>query len=123
VARVCRFCTKPAVPGQSKCRDHIPKSSSWGQYAVQHPERAARYVGSRWRILRDEVLARDPECQIRGPGCSRVSTVADHRVPVAEGGSDLLENLQGACRPCHLRKTNVEGHRGNRRKANRDDPR
>ena len=58
-----------------------------------------------WKNLRKLVLARDPICAI----CQRnASTVADHIIPHKGSWtlfSDLNDNLQGICIPCHDRKT------------------
>lgn len=72
--------------------------------------------------LRRRVLARDHgRCQMRGPDCSGVATVVDHIQPVAEGGTDDLENLQSACDPCHDPKTQTEAKRA-REKLGRKRP-
>jgi 5-methylcytosine-specific restriction protein A len=68
-----------------------------------------------WRTLRDRVLRRDPTCAIGGPGCTVTSTIADHIVPRAEGGTDDLDNLQGVCAVCSDAKTKQEAARGRAR--------
>lgn len=70
----------------------------------------ARGYGSRgrWMKLRGLVIANHPLCQIdRADLCTRVSTLADHTVPKAAGGDDSMDNLQGACSPCHGWKTRM----------------
>lgn len=57
-----------------------------------------------WAKLRAQVLARDPLCRLCG---IRPSTVADHILPMTD--DHRLEALQGACDPCHRRKTAAEG--------------
>lgn len=60
----------------------------------------------RWRTVRLRVIKRDPLCLIALPGCTTVSTTADHIVPVARGGELYdLDNLRGACFPCNLKKS------------------
>lgn len=60
----------------------------------------------RWRAVRARVIRRDPLCQLGLPGCTTVSTTADHIVPFARGG-DLydMSNLRGACFPCNRKKS------------------
>lgn len=60
----------------------------------------------RWRTVRARVLRRDPLCLLNLPGCTTVSTTADHILPVARGG-DLyaLDNLRGACFSCNRQKS------------------
>jgi hypothetical protein len=55
-----------------------------------------------WKILRTIVLARDGyTCAYCG---STEDLHADHRISVAQGGSNALENLVTACAPCNLSK-------------------
>lgn len=55
-------------------------------------------------------------CQIREPGCTGAPVLADHIVPVAEGGAPFdIANGQGACRACHDKKTQREAARGRQR--------
>ena len=57
------------------------------------------------RPLRRAILHRDPICR----HChTRQSTIADHIIPVAEGGTDTITNGQGLCDPCHHTKTQAE---------------
>jgi 5-methylcytosine-specific restriction protein A len=99
--RLKRPCAEPGCPAigtQSRC-------------AVHHREERQRYASRRapqqrlgpgWYRLRYAVLQRDPICVI----CRTVpSSEADHKIPRRQGGLDTLENLQGACKPCHSRKT------------------
>lgn len=55
-----------------------------------------------WRVLRTIVLARDCyTCVYCG---SEEDLHADHRIPVARGGSNRLDNLVTACGPCNQSK-------------------
>ena len=60
----------------------------------------------RWRTVRARVLKRDPLCLLVLPGCTTISTTADHILPVARGG-DLydMDNLRGACASCNRAKS------------------
>lgn len=59
--------------------------------------------------IRLRILRRDPWCMACG---DRRSTIADHVVPAAEGGTDDISNGQGLCKPCHDAKTAAERARG-----------
>jgi 5-methylcytosine-specific restriction endonuclease McrA len=61
--------------------------------------------GRPWRRIREQVLARDPYCMIRGPRCTRISTTVDHIVPLSVDPSlaHELSNLRGACAACNYR--------------------
>ena len=47
------------------------------------------------------IIRRDPVCRLQLPGCTGVSTEADHITPTAEGGSDHPSNGRGVCAHCH----------------------
>lgn len=59
--------------------------------------------GRPWRRIREQVLRRDPNCMIRGPKCTGVSTTVDHVVPLSKAPhlAHDLNNLRGACGPCN----------------------
>lgn len=63
---------------------------------------AARGYDARHRRWRTVIIARDPYCKI-GIKCQgeAPSTVADHVLPLNQGGDFSLENGQGCCSPCH----------------------
>lgn len=75
-----------------------------------------RYMVASWRRLRLMVLRRNPFCTVEG--CDLVAVDVDHIKPVAEGGEDSFDNLQGLCRHHHGVKTKWEsrGKRGRRAK-------
>jgi 5-methylcytosine-specific restriction enzyme A len=89
--------------------------------------RGRRARGSRG--LRARVLRRDKYCRCEGcsacyqeeedEGCIRVSTEADHLIPVAEGGEEVMNNLRGKCSQCHKEKIKREAIRGQQRRAGR----
>ena len=51
---------------------------------------------------------RGPECHWRFWGCTRISTTADHLVPVARGGGNGLDNLVGSCTHCNQLRRGAE---------------
>lgn len=64
------------------------------------------YDTARWKRLRRMVLARDPLCVVcLGFGRTEPATFVDHKTPLAAGGTNSPENLQGMCQSCHSRKT------------------
>ena len=61
--------------------------------------------GRRWMKQRAQILARDPVCKV----CGRAASAqVDHIKPLAQGGDDSYDNLQGICIPCHATKTASE---------------
>lgn len=67
----------------------------------------------REQVLREEPLCRP--CLEMDPPRYTPSTIADHIVPKAEGGTDDRENYQGSCKPCHVVKIAQESARGRKR--------
>ncbi len=64
-----------------------------------------RPSADKWRVLRDEVFARDGyTCQYCGD--RGTSLQCDHIIPVSRGGSNDLTNLQTACKKCNQSKHN-----------------
>ena len=65
-----------------------------------------------WMKVRKNVLMRDSfKCVM----CGRKAEQVDHIQPKAEGGSDLLSNLQSLCINHHKQKTLKEAAAGRRR--------
>jgi 5-methylcytosine-specific restriction enzyme A len=102
-----------AVPGQSRCRNHMYKHG-WGKYALKHPERAAFYASAHWRERRAGWLLANPDCVV----CGEPATAADHIVNLASGGT-FDGPLQSLCAAHHKVKTQNESKEGNRRAARR----
>lgn len=75
------------------------RTGRWGQGRGGRP----------WRRLVEAVKRRDQYvCQ----ACGRLTTdgECDHIVPLSQGGTDDMSNLQWLCRePCHMAKTALEG--------------
>lgn len=73
-------------------------------YDAERGSAAKRGYDSRHRKWRLLILHRNPICRMCG---RNASTVADHIIPLPEGGWSL-ENGQGLCAPCHGTKTGSE---------------
>lgn len=68
------------------------------------PSRAGDVRKTRaWRRLRDQVVAEEPSCWLQLPGCTRISTTADHVVTYGARPDLGMErsNHRGACEPCN----------------------
>jgi 5-methylcytosine-specific restriction protein A len=64
---------------------------------------------------RAQLFAAEPWCRTcRAQGIRTRATIADHIVPLAEGGADTLDNLAPVCHACHQVKTHTEAMRGQR---------
>lgn len=57
-------------------------------------------------VIRSKVLSANPLCvHCEAKGRTRKAEHVDHIVPLHQGGTDSLPNLQGLCIPCHEAKT------------------
>ncbi len=66
--------------------------------------------------MRAQVLSEEPLCMAcRAQDRVSAATEVDHIVPIAEGGTDERENLQGLCSGCHAANTAREAQRGKAR--------
>lgn len=75
--------------------------------------------------LRQKVLKRYPQCQLKYPGkCTGASTQVDHVIDAQDGGPDVeflpdgTPQLVGACEPCHTYKSAVNSQRRSVAKQN-----
>ena len=59
-----------------------------------------------WRKLRDRVVREERQCRLRLPGCTSVSTTADHIIPRSQRPDLLMvrSNLRGSCQNCNLQR-------------------
>ncbi len=66
--------------------------------------------------MRATLFAAKPLCaECERHGRVTVATLRDHITPLAEGGTDADDNIQGLCGPCHEGKTLAEALRGRKR--------
>lgn len=71
----------------------------------------ARGYGWAHQQMRERVLREEPLCYLcraMQPPRYTPATIADHKTPKAEGGTDDRDNYGGACAPCHAAKTAAE---------------
>ena len=94
---------KRCICGKVDCQRH--GSSGWAGYKRRHPERAAFYASSTWRVMRDRHLKANPDCVV----CGKKASHADHVLAIANGGT-TDSPLQSMCRRFHLQKTVKDSH-------------
>lgn len=88
------------------CETHAPEHTWHGGFDKR------RTGTTEHKARRERVLRRDKyRCKLQYPGCISTATDCDHITALADGGVDEDWNCQSACRPCHLRKASLEGHR------------
>ena len=111
VSSICRQpgCRAVAAAGSGgRCPAHLG-----AQHADDRARRgnaAQRGYGVRHRWWRRIVLGRHPLCAnpFKLKDHFVAATVADHIIPLRQGGDFSLENGQGLCARCHNRKTAAE---------------
>lgn len=110
-----RPCTHPGCgvlvrDGSGRCAKH-PKPQ-WSKPA----NATKRITGRKLQAMRADLFARDPLCaECKRQGRVTLATQRDHIKPLAEGGADTDDNVQGLCAPCHDAKSKTEAARGVRR--------
>lgn len=108
----------PIRPPSLKGKPKGTRPSNWSK----RESRQARGYGRAHDLMRERVLREEPLCRpclAQDPPRYTPSTIADHVVPKAEGGTDDRENYQGSCDPCHRLKTAKESARGRKRSQGR----
>lgn len=96
--------------GSGRCAKH-PKPQ-WSKPATA----TKRITGRKLQAMRADLFARDPLCaECKRQGRVTLATQRDHIKPLAEGGADTDDNVQGLCAPCHDAKSKTEAARGVRR--------
>ena len=132
----CRWC------GEAILHESGPKKGEVNRRRRWHPPCVDAYNASDPRELRRRIRKRDraicAHCrldtnalrrQVRGRGRARALREKgfvprrslwelDHIVPLIDGGSHELDNLQTLCKPCHKKKTAAEA----RERAMRNEP-
>jgi 5-methylcytosine-specific restriction protein A len=109
--RPCVICGRLAQPGTNRCAEHagpIPTScricgarTCGEHFCAEHaPTEAERLEREPWRAAK----GRCERCGSRvGKGWH-----CDHVVPLADGGTNAIDNLRVLCRPCHNEKTRAD---------------
>jgi 5-methylcytosine-specific restriction protein A len=78
------------------------------EYDSRRGSASARGYGRFHEKWRRQIIARDPLCTINvlcDKSFPAMSTDADHRIAISDGGDWSLENGQGSCHACHSYKT------------------
>ena len=89
---------------KGRCEEH--RADPWGGSTRDT-------TSARWQALRLRVLRRDHWTCYR---CGGVAKVADHIVPLSEGGADTEDNLGALCVDCDRSKSSREGNRARQRR-------
>jgi 5-methylcytosine-specific restriction protein A len=101
VGTPCAYPGCPAITKERYCQYH--KKLENLQYDKKREIAVKRlYSTRRHKRWRKMVLARDPLCvECLKQGKIVQATIADHIIPLKEGGDWSLENGRGLCATCH----------------------
>lgn len=77
-----------------------PEKAAAYQRAADHRRRTAGagFTANEWRALLERFAYECAYCGASG------DLEADHRIPICRGGSNSIENILPACRPCNRSK-------------------
>ena len=92
------------VRNAAHCPEHQQRQQRWGTDRTAQAGHKAR---------RARILKLYPQCMLRLPGCTGISTVCDHIVPLAalaEGIGDHDANCRGVCGNCDKKITSRQAH-------------
>lgn len=107
--RPCTICGARAVPGTNRCPRHpgvvMPESVRLERFPYRRHYGSEEYRRNRaLAYRRSGGYCENPDCRVRlGPDWA-----CDHILPLRDGGSDELTNLQCLCRACTLAKTRAD---------------
>ena len=122
----CRWCGEPILHEEGERAGEVNRRRRWHQacvdvYNATDPRQARRTVRKRdrgvcavcrldTRQLKREIKGRGSAKKLRAKGFvpRRSLWELDHIVPLIDGGSHDLDNLQTLCTPCHKTKTAAE---------------
>lgn len=105
-----KVCVHPGCPnltdGGTRCDAHRPAYTPW----PDRDERRPKVSGWERQRRNKIVMARHGRvCHVCGQGGA---DQVDHVVPLAQGGSDTMDNLRPAHKQCHAAKTRRESAEG-----------
>ncbi|MBO4394634.1 MAG: HNH endonuclease [Spirochaetales bacterium] len=111
--RPCSFPGCPKLTDGQYCSEHKKIMDAQYDRRLRDRDADAFYHSSKWKRLRYQFLSEHPFCEeCRRHGRLTRATVADHIIPIRQGGAMLDEdNLQALCSSCHSSKSIKEGSR------------
>lgn len=87
-------------------------TKSWDHGGRSRQERG---YGRTHEKMRKHLMATVTLCEAcKAKGRTTIGTIADHKIPLAKGGSHARSNYQLLCQPCHAAKTLADAGRAGR---------
>jgi 5-methylcytosine-specific restriction endonuclease McrA len=105
--KVC-FCGRQAIPGSTRCDRHPAAHQTQAERIAAQPWRAG-YLDPLFAHNRQLAYKRDGgRCVVCGFEVSPKAFICDHVLPLSDGGTSELGNLQTLCSPCNKTKTRTD---------------
>lgn len=99
--RPCLVCQRLTEPGRSRCREHQAEA----EVLKRQRRQASPGDGAHQRLRRSLTRAGMGICERCGLETLSEFLQVDHRVPLADGGTDFESNVWALCIGCHSDKT------------------
>ena len=113
--RPCPHPNCPALVTSGRCDAHGGQAPAH-RWSTNRRQDVTRLRGRANQERRARLFAREPLCRAcSAQGRVTAATIADHVIPLAEGGRDDDANLQPLCQLHSDQKTNQESTRGRAR--------
>lgn len=105
--KACAYNTCPNTTDKKYCDKHKSLKS---EYVVARGTTTQQGYGTIWQKIRKIYLSANPLC-VKCEKDNKIvpATEVDHIMPLKRGGTNEETNLQGLCKPCHSRKTRLQG--------------
>lgn len=98
----CKYPGCPNLTDGQFCPEHRKKVDRDYNRFYRDPAHKERYHTAAWHKIRAAQLARQPLCEMcTAEGRYVKATLVHHRVPLAEGGTNVPENLCSLCASHH----------------------
>jgi len=111
----CNYHNCNKLTANQFCEEHKKAAEKAYNQNGRDKESQSFYNSAAWKKLRNIKLCLDPLCEeCYKKDILSKATVADHIVPIKQGGVALdINNLQSLCDSCRSRKSITEGSRFN----------
>lgn len=101
--RPCRFSGCPNLTDSKSgyCQDHDKQANTTYDKFIRGYRHSERY-GACWKKIRDIYIRQNPLCELcRSKGKFVSAQLVHHIKPIAEGGTNVFDNLMALCVSCH----------------------
>lgn len=113
-------CSVPGCPNLTYgrfCEKHT-KEDNRNYETYQRDKDVKVKYGRNWKLIRDKYMETHPFCErCFKNGVLVKAEHVHHKVPLNDGGSNEVENLEALCKPCHSKEHALHGDRWHKNKV------